>query len=299
MINSTVSNPRAPKAIFSNGAGKDSTAVMILQARGELSLNYTHVFCNVGAKSENPETLAYIEDVLKPYAQKHGIEFIEICKVDANGNSVDLWDYTLSSETKSIPIPFYLAGRAPAKRSCTVDWKVRVLNRWINSMNFDRVNLGIGFNLDEGYRMTRKPLFWHDHEMTYDKETREFKQGRALGFSQDYTFPLIRKGINRAHVESIIKSEGLVIPPKSACIFCPFITRGERIEQKRNLQVWNSALEFETALNEKIKRTKANPETAYIHPDKIPLAMTPDQMSLWDSWSDTEQAGCDEGYCGV
>ena len=65
--------------VFSFGGGVQSTACMVLAARREMDYR-TFVFSNVGEDSENPDTLAYIERYVRPYAAAHRLEFLELRK---------------------------------------------------------------------------------------------------------------------------------------------------------------------------------------------------------------------------
>jgi len=63
--------------IFSCGGGVQSTACLVLAAQGAIPYR-TFVFANVGNHAESPDTIRYIEQVLKPYAAQHGIEWIDV-----------------------------------------------------------------------------------------------------------------------------------------------------------------------------------------------------------------------------
>jgi hypothetical protein len=65
------------KRAFSFGGGRQSTAALVLAAQGKIDVDL-FVFANVGADSENPDTLDYLERWSKPYAAAHGIELIEV-----------------------------------------------------------------------------------------------------------------------------------------------------------------------------------------------------------------------------
>ena len=58
--------------VFSYGGGVQSTAALVLAAQGRIDYQ-TFLFCNVGADSENPETLEYVEQVARPFAARHGL----------------------------------------------------------------------------------------------------------------------------------------------------------------------------------------------------------------------------------
>src|SRR5947209_1941983 len=47
--------------VFSFGGGVQSTAALVLAARGEIDYQ-TFLFANVGGDSENPETLRYVRE---------------------------------------------------------------------------------------------------------------------------------------------------------------------------------------------------------------------------------------------
>jgi hypothetical protein len=60
--------------VFSFGGGVQSTAVLVMQAFNMLPQPYdAFVFANVGADSENPATIQYVEEYAKPFAEEFGI----------------------------------------------------------------------------------------------------------------------------------------------------------------------------------------------------------------------------------
>ncbi len=115
--------------VFSFGGGTQSTAALVLAARGEIDFR-RFIFANVGEDSENPRTLEYITEHAKPYAERHGIELIEVRKTKRNGATPTLYQLLLSSE-RSLSIPMYSGDGGPLQRNCTSDFKVRVIARWL------------------------------------------------------------------------------------------------------------------------------------------------------------------------
>lgn len=59
--------------IISFGGGRQTMAMLVLVASGELGAIDAAVFANVGDDSENPDTLSYLRDFAHPYAKAHGI----------------------------------------------------------------------------------------------------------------------------------------------------------------------------------------------------------------------------------
>ena len=99
----TFSSTSRPVRLFSYGGGVQSNAVLALQASGEVYYD-VFVFSNVGDDSENPDTLAYIEEYAKPFAERHGIPFFEVQKTRRDGRKDTLVDWIYRTE-RSVPIP--------------------------------------------------------------------------------------------------------------------------------------------------------------------------------------------------
>lgn len=119
--------------VFSSGGGVQSTAALVLSAQGEIDYP-THVFANVGDRAESRHTIDYVANVLVPYAKANGIQWIEVAKRGRDGAAIDLLDKIESSE-KSVPIPVRMAGSgAPGNRTCTVDWKIRPVAKYLKSL---------------------------------------------------------------------------------------------------------------------------------------------------------------------
>jgi 3'-phosphoadenosine 5'-phosphosulfate sulfotransferase (PAPS reductase)/FAD synthetase len=82
-------NMAAMNHVFSCGGGVQSTACLVLAAQGRIPYR-TFVFANVGNQAESPDTIEYIPKVLKPYAAKHGIEWVDLQRKRRDGTPVDL-----------------------------------------------------------------------------------------------------------------------------------------------------------------------------------------------------------------
>ena len=118
------------RRVFSFGGGVQSTAALVLASQGKIQYD-EFVFSNVGEDSENPATLEYIEQYSRPFAEKNGIEFIEVRKT-VFGKPVTLYE-NLVKDNRSISIPVYLASGAPGNRQCTADWKVKTVAKYIRN----------------------------------------------------------------------------------------------------------------------------------------------------------------------
>lgn len=278
--------------IFSFGGGVQSHAVLVLQAQGKLIKPYDFfVFANVGADSENPATLAYIEKYTKPFCKKHGIKLIEVQKT-TYGKLETLVEYIYRTE-RSIPIPArMLPDGAPGNRNCTSDFKITVVDKWIRDAGYTHGVVGLGISTDESHRMRSER--WHDRH-----------SGKKHGFWKRREHVLIDMGINRAECKRIIASAGLPVPPKSSCYFCPFMKKNEWIELKRStvtvqfngskLRVFDAAVQVEKQINAKRKSLKR--DRVYLHSSCTPLENAAgDQMLLPFMHQFGEMEACG-GYC--
>ena len=124
-----------------------STACLVLAAEGRPYK--TFIFSNVGNKAESP-TIRYIDEVLKPYAAKHGIDWIDVGWVDRSGHQRDLYEELLTQE-RSINIPAYMPGE------CRATVTARLLQDQTDSQgiknNAPDCVLGKGISTDEPHRL--------------------------------------------------------------------------------------------------------------------------------------------------
>lgn len=261
--------------VFSFGGGVQSTAALILAAQGKI--DYQHfVFANVGAKAENPDTIAYINQVSRPFAQKHGIELIEICKRDRHGNPIDLYDHLLRP-LRSVDIPMRMSGNgAPGNRNCTEGWKIKTIAKHIKG----KFNvLGKGISTDEISRVrTNSGFDWYTVE-----------------------YPLIDLGISRNQCDRIIYEAGLPQCPKSSCWFCPFksLRQWQDLKQ-RQPEEFEKAIALEKTLI--TRRAGLGKDAVYLTAKGAKYGTTldellPDQIELFPEELDLDN--CESGFCMV
>lgn len=261
---------------FSFGGGVQSTAALVLAARGEIDFPL-FLFANVGADSENPATLDYVEKIAKPYAAARGIELCEVRRIRRNGEPETLME-RIDRDLRSVPIPMRSAGGGAGNRTCTGDFKIKVIAKELRRRGATRESpavTGLGISREEWQRMRS------DSGIPY----------------QVLAYPLIDLGMDRQDCLNVIAREGLPIPQKSSCYFCPFHRIAEWRRMKREQpDLFRQSVELERRLSQR------NVEIG-----RIPVFLTAkgraleevlgeyDQMDLFD-----EGASCDvAGYCHV
>lgn len=265
--------------VLSYGGGVQSTALLALQAEGVI--NYSaFLFANVGEDSENPETIDYLNNVAIPFADKHGIRFI-VGNATFGGEPDSVLRGQLRRKRSAL-IPGFVQGGGMLTRSCTYSYKIVVVNKMIRDLGINKAHIGIGFSTDEMRRVT-EPTWTEVYKRPPLQTIREY--------------PLIDLNISRANCYSIIKNAGLPEPPKSACWFCPFLSRSEWIEMKKHHpDRFQAAIDLENKINEARKNAGSKP--IFLHRSKLPLAdAVPDQLSMFDILDD--DLNCGTGYCGL
>jgi hypothetical protein len=260
---------------FSFGGGRQSTAALVLAARGELDVD-VFVFANVGDDAENPDTLEYVKNHSKPYAEAHGLKLVEVQRKFRDGRDPSLRQQVLrQAHGAVIPMRGSLKG-APFKRNCTVDWKIRVVVRYLKQ------ELGwrppweqmLGISWDESHRI-------HDPETLDDQ-----------GYVRRY--PLCDLKVTVSDCKRIVADAGLPPPPRSACWFCPFHTLTEWAKLRmRRPDLFEASVELERIVSERTQRDGQGPSymTPRLKPLNVVVPEGAEQIGMF------EDEPCTSGYC--
>lgn len=271
-----------PLRIISYGGGVQSTSLMVLAAQRRIDFP-TFVFANVGDDSEHPDTLRYVREVAAPYAQQHGIELVTLDRTRRDGTVETLYGRLTRPGSRSLPIPVRMSNGKPGRRSCTSDFKIRPIGKWLKAHGASASNpatVGIGISLDEIWRVNRR---------------------RAEPYEQP-VYPLLEHDppLRRADCETIIRDAGLPVPGKSACFFCPMKRPASWAEMRRDRpDLFNISADLETLLNQRRRELGKDPVwlTRFNRPlpEAVPAAQDP--LPLFDIEAQPGGEGCDNGTC--
>jgi hypothetical protein len=272
--------PQALRAV-AYGGGVQSTALLALAAQQRIDFP-RFLFANVGHDSENPATLDYLERYAKPYAAAHRIRLVELHRQRRDGTIETLYGRLTRAGSRSLPIPVRMSNGAPGTRSCTVDFKVRLLGRWLKQHGATAQTpavLAIGISLDEIERVNSR---------------------RAMPYEQP-VYPLLdhEPPLRRADCETIITAAGLPVPDKSACWFCPLRRPSAFADMRRDRpDLFARACELEDLLN--VRRQALGKDPVWLTRFNRPLAeaVTQAQDMLPGFTTDgTDEGTCDNGTC--
>jgi hypothetical protein len=259
--------------VISLGAGVQSTTMALLAAHGEIGpLPDCAIFADTGWEPRAVyEHLAWLmsADVLPfpVYTVSRG----------------DLAARMFAGDDAA-RIPFFVGRGGMVQRQCTRNYKLRPIRRKVREL------LGVGAR---GYVEPGAVEQWLG--ISTDEVIRV--RGSGLSFIVN-RHPLIEQRMSRHDCAAWLRRHDYPIPPKSACVFCPY----HRNDQWRDLrehdpESWGKAVEVDRRLRtpENVARFRGE---LYAHNDCVPL----DQVDL----STAEDRGqlnlfnneC-EGMCGV
>lgn len=265
--------------VVSYGGGVQSTALLVLAAQGRIDFP-TFLMANVGDDSEHPATLKYVRDIAMPYADKHGIDVHLLQRHTRDGDVETLRGRVMREDRKSQVIPVRSSEDGPPmSRSCTLDFKMRVLGKWCKAhgaTEAEPATVAIGISLDEIHRANRKN---QPHErIVYPLIDHPTGIGDGIVY-------------RRNDCEGVIREAGLPVPPKSSCYFCPFHSLNEWTRLRReDPELFEDAARMEAMISAKAGAPRYL--TRYGRPlhDVVPTNV--DMLPLADS-----DADCDTGWC--
>lgn len=198
------------RRVLSYGGGLDSFAMLL----GAISRGITlDVCCFIDTghpddPGEWPGTYRHVKEVVEPLCAAHGIEFVTIDHANypvRNARSLFAWHET----RRSMPM-------AGPGRVCTTIAKVERFERWLTDrFPGELVEVWIGFEAGEEKRAEKDPN---------GGAGRKSKPGAARRANR---FPLIEWDLCRCRCEAMVRASGHPVPRKSACVFCPYASRGD------------------------------------------------------------------------
>lgn len=269
-----------PIRVLSFGAGVQSTTLLRMMIAGEIEPAQHVVFSDTGWE---PAAVYRHLEVMRAEAEAAGMIFHQ---VSAGNIREDLLDP--SQRFASMPVFVVgLDGRpVMARRQCTSEYKLKPLGQKEREIaglqpgqrcSEHRITTIIGISWDEAQRM-KDPLFsWIRNE-----------------------YPLVDRRITRHDCLEWNRKHGFPLPPRSACIGCPFHSDTEWRELKLNdPESFDDAVEFDRRIREDEQVAARMFEgRAHLHRKLIPLREVDfsneedrGQLNLFDQ-------EC-EGMCGL
>ncbi len=245
--------------VWSYGGGTQSIAIALLIAQGKLPKPDMVVMADTSREAS--ETWGYTEQYVAPLLASLGLT-IEIAPHTLA--TVDLY-----SRKGDLLLPVFTAtGKLPT--FCSVEWKQRVIRRYLRQRGVESCTLWLGISTDEIERLKPSDKQWITHH-----------------WPLCFDMPL-----NRAACAQLVRDYGWPDSPKSSCYVCPHRqNRQWRIVQK-NADEWQKVVELDTAI-------RAGGDDLYLHWSRKPIA----EVDLSDEAEDAAGYNqpslfeCNTGYC--
>jgi hypothetical protein len=222
--------------VVAYGGGSNSTAMIIGMHRKSIPIDII-LFADTGA--EMPHTYEYIP-VMNRWLTEHGLpEIITVEYTDQNGDRLTLEDECLRSGT--------LPSLAYGFKKCSLKHKISPQDKYFNNhpkcreiwAAGERAVRYIGFDAGEEHRRS--------HAFVYDIQDKKFKK----------EYPLIDWGWFREDCVEAIKQEGLPLPGKSSCFFCPAMKKHEiRTLYHKHRDLYDRAIAIEDTAKDSLYRVK-------------------------------------------
>ena len=242
-----------PLRILSLGAGVQSTTLLHMMIAGEIEMADHVIFADTGWE---PEPVYAHLTKLEALMEKHEIRFH---KVSAGNIRED----ALNMEKRSASMPLYMkkqdGSKGMVRRQCTNEYKIQPLLK----LQRELVGLAKGARSKEHLATTIIGISWD--------ETQRMRDAAFSWLRNEY--PLVDRKITRQMCLEWCANQGLELPPRSACIGCPFKTDHEwRLLRDTMPNEWDDAVDFDNQLRERLQADGRFYGTAYLHKSTKPLA---------------------------
>lgn len=236
--------------VLSLGAGVQSSTLALMSARGEIDAIDHAIFADT--QSEPQAVYRHLEwlEPLLPFP---------VHRVTAGNLAAQI--LTAMSEGRSridARPPFFTRSGGMLNRQCTGDYKIAPIQRKVRELaGIARGARGprhvvveqlIGISTDEASRMKPSQFRWVLHR-----------------------FPLIERGMSRRDCLAWLEARGYPMPPKSACIFCPYRDDAAwRVMKRDHPAEFAEAATIDEAIRPGLA-SQRNGEEWFVHRKRIPL----------------------------
>ncbi len=249
---------------LSLGVGVQSSTLLLMSYVGEIETFQAAIFADT--QGESKATYRYIDYLDSIVGNK-----IQIHRVTAGNLKEDVLQGIKNGNFPAIPFHMRQGkSRALMQRKCTVDYKIIPIQRHLRSIGVKSCHLALGISFDEIMRAKHSRLKWIEN-----------------------IFPLIDLRMTRSDCIVWMKRHNFPIPPKSACLFCPFHDDEFWHDLKANSpQEWDEAVCFDEAIRNLPKISMQ----AFLHRKAFPLSEIVQAQKSQQTFDFAEEC---EGHCGV
>ena len=212
-----------------------------------------------------------------PWLGEHGVTVVTV-----TGGRTDVVreDWSNSVLIPALTLDHATGSRGQVKRQCTHDWKIMPIRKFIRGVLTERgikrapgvVQSLQGISLDEWHRMRTSDVKYIEN-----------------------IYPLVDAKLTRGDCGEYLRSHGLEVPEKSACVFCPYKSiESWKVLKRMGGADWATAVQVDQ--NIRNRRPKAD---LFVHPGRKDLETAisiPEDFGAQQLGFEFEQP-CDSGHC--
>lgn len=216
--------------ILSLGAGVQSTTLALMMAEGDLEPPDAAIFADTG--DEKRGTYRHLDWL----GERLPYPLVRLQRFPRSLSELTLARYQGVPDVPAFLPPFFFDGGMLPKH-CSKEFKTRAITGEIRRMlglepgergpKTVAAEVLIGISRDEAHRMKPSEVSWVRNQ-----------------------WPLIDLGMRRGDCIQWLDKRGYPIPPRSACVFCPFQSEAEfdAIKQNEADDDWTRAVAFDEAI---------------------------------------------------
>lgn len=273
--------------IISLGVGVQSSALYYMSSMGEIDRCDYAIFADTGG--EKTKTLEYFQFLLDWQKKNNGIPLLKAGYVNLKK---DLLNQTNSSNNRFAAIPAFTKYEGKAgmlRRQCTNEYKIAQVTKEFRMAlelpgrkRLPQTEIWQGITLDEVHRMSIPQDKWKIHLYPFCGY-KVYSDGKCERIDT--------VSMTRNDILNWFGKNGLPIPEKSSCVFCPFQSDQNWLRLKQT-----TPADFEEAckVDEQIRDSsmKGIKSKIYLHDSLKPLRevnFNENQGNLWGNCTD----GCD------
>ena len=265
--------------IISLGLGVQSTALYYMSSLGELPRCDYAIFADLGR--EKKKTIAYLKYLQQWQKENNGIPIIVIQKKNLY---TDLLNSVNSTGGRFASIPAFTKNDDGSigmlRRQCTNEYKIEQVDKAIREvLNVkavlkQKVDIWKGISLEEIDRLSIPNTDWKIHVYPFCKYTVTTKGANKTNFG------LLR---TRNDIVRWYDFNGLPIPPKSSCVFCPYQSDAAWYDMRQNEpEDFEAAVKIDEAIRNSSKKGIKN--KIFLHRSCKPLSEISFTAGLPDLW---------------
>lgn len=272
-----------PLRILSLGAGVQSTTLLLMMLHEEIEPADHVIFANTGWEPKKVyDHLAVLQQMLAA----RGIPFHEVSAGNIRKDA-------LENEKRFATMPFHMINedgtRGMIRRQCTSEYKINPLLKKQREL----VGLKPGQRSKQHLATTIIGISWD--------ETQRMRDAAFPWLRNEY--PLVDRRITRKMCLDWCKKNGYALPPRSACVGCPFKSNYEwRLLRTTMPDEWLDAVAFDKEFREKARKSGKLRSIPFLHKDAKPLdevdLRTDEEKGIMTLFADEFGQEC-EGMCGL